>query len=112
MSFLDLHTRVGFLTPEGTASHTWIQLNNSHGEIELSAGGTATSDDDILLLEEKHDLDQQIWIHMAVTCNRLSARCYLFRNGSFIGESAEDITKDWFVSTDLYIGRFMCHANI
>lgn len=85
-------------------SDTWVMLN-TNGSLTLNLGGLATNDTDTLVLDDVNLSIETAWIHLAVTCNRWSARCYLFMNGSFIGESAEDLNKDWLVSTSLFIGK-------
>ena len=94
---------IGFVRPDGDPSDTWLELKTT-GSLTLSAGGLTTSDSETLTINNVYFPNDTEWIHVAVACNRLSARCYLFRNGSFVGESAESVMRDWFVSTDLFIG--------
>lgn len=101
-----MDAKLGFLKPDGsTPSDTWIELAST-GALTLSAGGLGTSDTSTLSLNDTYLPDERDWVHLTITCNRRSARCYLFRNGSYIGESIEDGKKDWFVSTQLFVGEF------
>ena len=110
--FSDMEAKLGFFNAHGNApSDTWFQLAST-GALTFSAGGKDTLDSSTLTLNDTYLPEENDWMHLTLVCNRRSARCYLFRNGTYIGESIEDIGKNWFVSTQMFVGMFFCLLSI
>ena len=101
---LGLALKIGFINSDGDASDTWVMIAST-GNLTFSAGSFTTTDDEILTLADVYPPAESAWIHLSITCNKLSARCYLFRDGSFVGESVESLDSSWFFSTNIFFGK-------
>lgn len=96
--------KIGFMQAEQAPSETWLTLSTS-GNLTFKAGGIDTTDEQITTVNDFYLQSDVEWIHLAVSCDRRSARCYFFRNASYVAESVENPENDWFVSNAIFIGK-------
>ena len=101
----EVSARIGFAESDTATSDTWMLVSTS-GSIQWKAGGVDMSDNEVTTIDNVYNQSEVGWVHLAVSCYRVSGRCYLYRNRTLVGESVEDVGKDWFVSSSIFIGEF------
>lgn len=102
--FTGITARIGFLKADDSQSDTWLSLSTD-GELAFEGGGLITPDRQRFSISDAYNQTEVDWVHIAVSCNMLSARCYFYRNGSFIGESVEDFDREWYIGRNLFVGE-------
>lgn len=94
---LEVDARLGFIQSDGMITQTWVLLS-TNGTLIFNSGETSSTE-----VDKAYNQTEVEWIHLAISCDSPSGRCHIFRNCSLIGEL---FGREWFVSSQLYVGKF------